>query len=81
MMATVRGPGSTVYIRSIEDEVARLVAGEGTFVEMRKDPATHATPPVKSVCEPVARLGQHVVGGFHSVLTGSGSCVDEGVAE
>jgi predicted enzyme related to lactoylglutathione lyase len=29
---------------SIEDEVARLVAGGGTFVEMRKDPATHANP-------------------------------------
>jgi predicted enzyme related to lactoylglutathione lyase len=36
---------------SIEDEVARLVAGGGTFLEMRRDPATLANPDTWAVMQ------------------------------
>jgi hypothetical protein len=38
--------------------------------------------PQLGLVEHVVRLGEDVVvGGFHSVLPGSGSCADDGVAE
>lgn len=36
---------------SLEDEVARLVAGGGTLVEMRQDPATLANPDTWAVMQ------------------------------